>query len=322
MNNTFSKRGKIILSFVCIFCIIFATVGGVLSAKTLAGLYFGEEIMLASLDQQDESVGMVNILLLGVDEGGNRSDTIMLVSLNGKTNKVNILSIPRDTRVPVGRGYQKINAAIGIGKQEVAKGNLQEPEELSVEKVKMLTGLPIHYFMSIDFDGFKEVIDVLGGVDFEVPFNMVYDDPVQNLHINLKAGMQHLDGEAAHDFVRFRQGNPGHKGYATGDLGRIEAQQAFLRALVEQKLKPQYLLKANDIFDVIRKYVRTNYSARDLIKHLGIIKDITADDVVMHQLPNYTQTIGGASYVICKDAELNELIEEHFMPKSDKKEEK
>ena len=223
MNNTFSKRGKIILSFVCIFCIIFATVGGVLSAKTLAGLYFGEEIMLASLDQQDESVGMVNILLLGVDEGGNRSDTIMLVSLNGKTNKVNILSIPRDTRVPVGRGYQKINAAIGIGKQEVAKGNLQEPEELSVEKVKMLTGLPIHYFMSIDFDGFKEVIDVLGGVDFEVPFNMVYDDPVQNLHINLKAGMQHLDGEAAHDFVRFRQGNPGHKGYATGDLGRIEA---------------------------------------------------------------------------------------------------
>ncbi len=316
MNSTFSKKGKVILSFVCIFCIVGATLAGVISANTLAGMYFGEEITLATLDEQDEAVGMVNILLLGVDEGGMRSDTIMLVSLNGKTDKVNVLSIPRDTRVPVGNGYQKINAAIGIGAQEVRKGNLQEPEELSVEKVKLLTGLPIHYFMSIDFDGFKEVIDVLGGVDFEVPFNMVYDDPYQNLHINLKKGMQHLDGKAAHDFVRFRQGNPGYRGYANGDLGRIEAQQAFLRALVEQKLRPQYLLKANELFEVIRKYVRTNYSARDLVKHLGIIKDIKAEDVTMHQLPNYTQTISGISYVICKDAELNNLIDEYFMPNS------
>lgn len=318
--NMFSRKGKVILTFVCIFCIISATVGGVIAAKAVAGTYLGEEISLDSLDSQDSQdikVGIVNILLLGVDEGGMRSDTIMLASLNGRTGKVNILSVPRDTRVLVGKHYQKINAAIGIGAQEVAKGNLKEPEELSVQKVKMLTGLPIHYFMSVDFDGFKEIIDALDGVDFDVPFDMKYDDPAQNLHINLKKGMQHLDGQAAHDFVRFRKGNPGHKGYATGDLGRIQAQQEFIKALVAQKLQPKYLLKVNEIFDVIRSNVRTNYTAKDLLRHLGAIKKITSDDVKMYQLPGTPQMIGGVSYVVCDEAATAELVDTVFSPDAD-----
>lgn len=313
--SMFSKKGKIILSAVCILCVVFATVGGVLSAKWLTGLYLGEEITLASLDKQDEGgVGVVNILLLGVDEGGMRSDTIMLASLNGRTGRVSILSIPRDTRVPMGRGYQKINAAVGIGAQEVKKGNLEEPEELSVQKVKLLTGLPIHYFMSVNFDGFQEIIDALGGVDFEVPFRMKYDDPIQNLHIDLQPGMQHLNGKQAHDFVRFRQGNPGYKGYATGDLGRIEAQQAFIKALVQQKLQPKYLLKAGDIFEVVKKNVRTNYTAKDLVRHLGAISRIDSENVTMYQLPGAPQTISGISYYLCDGRKMTELVETVFNP--------
>ena len=302
------------MSVVCTLCIVFATVGGVLSAKLLTGLYLGEEIVLASLDDKSESMGVVNILLLGVDEGGMRSDTIMLANINGRTGKVNILSIPRDTRIPMGRGYQKINSAVGVGAQEVKRGNLQEPEELSVKKVKELTGLPIHYFMSVDFDGFKEVIDALDGVDFEIPFHMKYDDPVQNLHIDLKPGMQHLDGEAAHDFVRFRQGNPGYKGYAMGDLGRIEAQQAFVKALVEQKVNAKYLLKAGELFEVVKKYVRTNYTAKDLIMHLGTISKIDSENVQMIQLPGYPQTISNISYYICSDSKMRELADTVFSP--------
>ncbi len=310
----FKNKGKAILSIICAFCIVFATVVGVWTAKFVANLYLGNEIALESLDKQSDDVGVVNVLLLGVDEGGMRSDTIMLVSLNGRTGKLNILSIPRDTRVLVGNHYQKINAAIGIGAQEVKKGKLKEPEELSVQKVKLLTGMPIHYFASVDFDGFKEVIDTLGGVDFEIPFHMKYDDPVQNLHIDLKPGMQHLDGEAAHDFVRFRQGNPGYKGYATGDLGRIEAQQAFVKALVSQKIKPKYLLKADDLFNVIRKHIRTNYTTKDLIKHLASIKEISADSVKMYQLPGSPQTVSGISYYICNDSKMLELVETVFSP--------
>ncbi len=310
----FSKKGKTILSFVCTFCIIIATTLGVWSAKLITSIYLGEEIFLESLDRQEPSSEVVNILLLGVDKDGTRSDTMMVASLNGERDEINILSIPRDTRVKVGSRYQKINAAIGIGAQEVAKGNLQEPEELSVQKVKLLTGLPIHYFMSVNFDGFKEIIDALGGVDFEIPFHMKYDDPAQDLHIDLKPGMQHLDGEAAHDFVRFRQGNPGYKGYAMGDLGRIEAQQAFVRALAEQKLKPKYLLKAGEIFEVVKRNVRTNYTAKDLLRHLGSLSKVSADNVTMIQLPGSAQTISGISYYICNTTEMNKLAETVFNP--------
>ncbi len=315
--DIFTKKGKIILSIVCTFCMLFATVGGVISAKWVTNLYLGEEILLDSLDKQSDGVGMVNILLLGVDEGGMRSDTIMLASLNGRTGKLSVLSIPRDTRVRVGNYYQKINAAIGIGAQEVKKGNLKEPEELTVQKVKLLTGMPIHYFMSIDFDGFKEVIDALGGVEFEVPFRMKYDDPVQNLHIDLSPGLQVLNGEAAHDFVRFRKGNAGYPGYAMGDLGRIEAQQAFIKALIQQKVNAKYLLKADELFEVVVRNVRTNYTAKDLLRHLSAISKVDSELMTMYQLPGAAQTIGGVSYFLCDERATQELVDTVFNPSYD-----
>lgn len=317
-----TRKTKNILLFIGIIFIFIATVLGSFSAKTLSGFYFGEQIVIESVDKDEgDGVGIVNVLLLGVDKGGMRSDTIMLASLNGKTKSINILSIPRDTRVPIGNGYGKINSAIGVGAQEVKRGRLKEPEELAIQKVKLLTGMPVHYFMTVDFDAFIEIIDELGGVDFEVPFDMVYDDPVQGLHINLKKGMQHLNGKQSHDFVRFRQGNPGYKGYAMGDLGRIEAQQKFIRALAEQKLKPQYLLKAGDIFATVKKNVRTNYSAKDLVKHLGTISSVISGDIRVHQMPGRTAMIGGGSYVICDDKKMAELVREYFYP-TDQKDEK
>lgn len=311
--NTFSKKTKIIISLISVCCVVLATIGGVLSANMLANFSFGDEIALESLDNQTDA-GTINILLLGVDDGGMRSDTIMLASLNGRTGRLSVLSIPRDTRVQIGKYYQKINAAIGIGYQEVKKGNLKEPEDLTVQKVKLLTGLPVHYFMSVNFDGFMEIIDAVDGVEFNVPFHMKYDDPVQGLHIDLQPGLQTLDGKKAHDFVRFRKGNAGYPGYAMGDLGRIEAQQAFIKALISQKVTAKYLMKADEIFDVVCKNVRTNYTGKDLIKHLGSIRKITSDKMNMYQLPGTSQTINGASYFICDDAKTAELVERIFSP--------
>ncbi len=318
-----SKRIKIIFASIFTVCIILSTVSGIFAAKKVSELSLGEQIHIGSLDneQNAEQIGMLNILVLGVDEGGMRSDTIMLCSIDGNSNRVNVLSIPRDTRVMIGKNYQKINASIGIGAQEVTKGNLSAPEELTIQKVKAITGLPIHYFATVDFDGFKEIINILGGVDYEVPFNMDYDDPVQNLHIHLKAGMQHLDGQAAHDFVRFRKGNVGSKGYAMGDLGRIDAQQEFLKALISQKLTPQYLVKINDLYGAIQKYVRTNYTALDLAKHFSLIKNIDVSRVEMHQLPGESRTIDGLSYYIYDETKTAELIEDVFTPRSKEEDE-
>lgn len=319
-----SKKAKIIFSLIFAVCIVLSTVGGIFAAKQVSEIGFGEQIKIDSLDSDEEAVqgGMLNVLLLGVDEGGNRSDTIMLCSIDGNSNRVNVLSIPRDTRVLIGKNHQKINAAIGIGAQEVSKGKLSEPEELTIQKVKAITGLPIHYFATVDFDGFKEIIDVLGGVDYEVPFDMNYDDPAQNLHIHLKAGMQHLDGQAAHDFVRFRKGNVGTKGYAMGDLGRIAAQQEFMTALIEQKLTPQYLTKINELYSTIQKYVRTNYTTLDLAKHFSIIKNIDVSKIQMHQLPGVAQNIDGISYYVYNEADTAELVEKEFTPRSKEEDEK
>lgn len=267
-----------------------ATMLGVASANLLLNTTFGQTIALNALDKPS-NVGMVNILLLGVDGGGTRSDTIMLASLNGKTGEVNVLSIPRDTKV----GNQKINSVLYKG------------EDAMVNKIKQLTGLPIHYFASVDFDGFKAVIDILGGVDFDVPQRMKYSDPYQNLYIDLQPGMQHLDGQKAHDLVRFRS-------YPTGDLGRIETQQAFIKALVEQKLTPKYLLKAADLLDAMTEYIKTNYTAKDLMQHLSVLKKISPETVTMHQLPGSAQYIGGVSYYVCNQAATTELVETVFSP--------
>lgn len=318
-----SKQLKIIFLTIFAVCIALSTSGGILAAKKVSELSLGEQIQIDSLDNEEnaEQIGMLNILVLGVDEDGLRSDTIMLCSIDGNSNRVNVLSVPRDTRIKIGNGYQKINSAIGIGAQEVNKGNLSAPEELTIQKVKAITGLPIHYFATIDFDGFKEIINILGGVDYEVPFNMDYDDPVQNLHIHLKAGMQHLDGQAAHDFVRFRKGNVGSKGYAMGDLGRIDAQQEFLKALISQKLTPQYLVKINELYGAIQKYVRTNYTAIDLAKHFNMIKNIDVSRVEMHQLPGESKNIDNLSYFIYDEIETAKLIEDIFSPRSKEEDE-
>ena len=167
--------------------------------------------------------GKINVLVVGVDKDGTRSDVNMLFSLDPKEKTVNLMSIPRDTRVEFKKGsHGKINACIGK----------QNGEELLIETVKDLTGMPIHNFCKVNFEGLRNIIDILGGVEFDVPMDMDYDDPAQDLHIHLKKGKQTLNGADAEGLLRFR------KGYATGDLGRIDMQQAFLKELINQKLSP------------------------------------------------------------------------------------
>lgn len=321
MNKVFKTTVLLITLIFAVFSVIL----GVFAAHKVADISLGDDVYIAGLEEEDEEIGMINILLIGVDDGGFRGDTIMLVSVDGYSNRANILSIPRDTMVKA-KGYttQKINALMAFGHEQVKKGKIDEPEEILIDMVKELTGLPIHYFLTIDFDGFKEVIDALGGVDFNVPYNMNYDDPVQDLHIHLKAGQQHLDGQAAHDFVRFRHNNngtaPGE--YVWGDEGREYWQQEFIKELMRQKLKPQYIAKVRDLFEVVKDNVRTNYTMRDLISHVGLAQKIDIDGIGTYQLPGeskYMQAPGFAETLwwYVKDEEATkELIHDVFLPKS------
>lgn len=324
-GNEMSKVFRCIVVMLTIVFVVGASMFGALAAYKVSQFSLGDDIYISSLEEEDSHLGMINILLIGTDEGGYRSDTIMLVSVDGYSNRVNLLSIPRDTKVKA-QGYatNKINALMGLGQVAAKSGKLNEPEELLINMVKELTRLPVHYFVTVDLDGFKDLIDALGGVDFNVPYNMNYDDPVQNLHIHLKAGQQHLNGQSAHDFVRFRHNNGGSAPgeYAMGDEGREYWQQEFLKELVRQKCKPQYIAKIDDIFRVIKTKVRSNYTMKDLLSHLDLVQKLDLENIGSYQLPGeskYTQISGYPEplwWYIYDAEKTEELINEVFLPKS------
>ena len=313
-----SKAFKIIVVLFTIIFVVFAAMFGVLAAQMVAGQSFGEEIYIPGLEKDTGQVGMVNMLLIGVDDGGYRSDTIMLLSIDGYSGRANILSIPRDTRVKAdGYTVQKINALMGLGQDAAKSGKIDEPEEILINMVKEMTGLPIHYFMTVDFDGFKDIIDALDGVDFNIPYNMDYDDPTQNLHIHLKAGQQHLDGQAAHDFVRFRHNNKGEGvyapgEYAQGDIGRIGAQQNFLKELFRQKMQPQYLLKASELLTAAADDVKTNFTISSALDFIGVLKSTETTEIESFMLPGEARYIGKVSYYVYSPSATKELILSEF----------
>lgn len=313
-----SKSFKIIALILTCFFVAASAMFGVWAAKLITSMPLGTNVTMESLDAEDSNVGMVNFLLIGVDEGGTRSDTIMLLCYDGYSNRVNILSFPRDTIVETGGYKQKLNAAMGVGIQKVKNGTDQEPEEELIRLIKKMSGLPIHYSLTVNFDGFIEIIDALGGVDFNVPYNMNYDDPVQNLHIHLRAGQQHLDGQAAHDFVRFRHNNDGSAPgeYVMGDEGRIHWQQEFMKELYRQKVNAQLFANLNEIFEIISKNVKTNYTMQDLLKHISILQNIDIGAMGSYQLPGGSQYINGVWWYVQDEQATQELVQEVFLPRS------
>ena len=165
----------------------------------------------------------VNLLAVGVNDG--LSDVLMLVSWDMDSNKVDLISIPRDTYYErdgyTSPSQKKINAAYASDKGVIATAN-------AVSDVLM--GIPINYYAIIDYDAVESIVDGVGGVPIDVPKAMKYDDPYDDppLHIRIPAGQQTLDGEHAVQYLRFR------KGYSNGDIGRVEAQQVFMKSLFKQ----------------------------------------------------------------------------------------
>lgn len=244
----------------------------------------------------------INLLLMGLDESEKRADGIMLVNFHPESGKVNILSITRDTMVKSDSGrIYKINALIGLG-----------GEAEIIEKVEKLTTMPVHYYLTVNFKGFREIIDLLGGVEIDLPFDMKYDDPYQNLHISLNKGRQILDGEKAEQYLRYRKGNKTGEGYEDGDLGRIKAQQQFLKEFIKQKLKLKYLFKADDIFFVIKDNVTTNIEIGDVNYYIDCIKKIDVNKVDFYTLPGHPEYIDNQYYYIYDEEKTKEMINNNF----------
>ena len=289
----FGKYMKII-SLVLVFCL--TTLAGVFAAKIF--ITNGREH--ADIGTEKVTGKRVNILLLATDKGNLLTDTIMFISVDKERKVMNVMSIPRDTRVKLGNSYAKINSVYGAGKEG-------KRQELIIEKINEITGLPVNYYAVVNIKAFRQVIDILGGVEINVPMRMYYNDPDQDLLIDLQPGRQVLNGAKAEQFCRFRSG------YANADLGRIDAQQTFVKALVEQKLKPQYLLKAGEIADAVLSNISTNIDIVDINNILPVFEAMKGDAVYTCVLPGAPQMIGDASYYIYDKQETDKIINEQFL---------
>lgn len=235
--------------------------------------------------------GIINVLVLGVDNDGLRTDTIMLVSYDMDKSMVNTLSIPRDTRVYFNRDYHKINAAHAVG-----------GTSLSVDVVENLTGIPIDYYVEFTTTAFRDIIDALGGVQFEVDRDMKYSDPVQGLKIDLKAGNQLLDGAKAEQLVRFRK-------YPEGDIMRVKTQQKFFKELVSQKLNPAIVKDLPKLYRALKDNIKTDISSADILKYVPNLLELSSQNLQMYSLPgDYNDKDYGTSYWICDKTKTKDMV--------------
>ena len=243
--------------------------------------------------------GRLSFLLVGTDLGGVHTDTIMVAFYDLDKKKVDILSIPRDTRVKVNGKYRKINSANAIGGMDML-----------LETLKDSFGISVNYYVKINYKGFVEVVDALGGVDFDVPRDMDYDDPVQDLHIHLEKGMQHLDGKQAEGVVRWRHNNDFTSGYAEGDVGRVKNQQAFIKAFIEQKLTLSNLDKAGELYGILVENVKTNMTVKNVLDIVPNLKELPSDAITTYQLPGVGEYVGEVSYFLYDGEEAERMLQE------------
>jgi len=251
-----------------------------------------------------KSRGPFNVLVLGGDKVNKNSDTMMLVNFDPVTYKINVMSIPRDTKVKIEKNYRKINYAYPHG-----------GEDLAVQTVSGLMDVNIKYFVFVDTAAFRKIIDLLGGVEINVPADMDYDDPTQNLHIHLKKGVKTLNGDESEQFIRFRDPNKWtkeiRKYYDGSDLKRIEAQQYFVKEFIRQKFTLQYITRINSIINVIFENIETNFTLNEIVKLSGLVSKINGESINFISMPGTTLD-GSPWYYLCDVEKTREITATEF----------
>ena len=190
------------------------------------------------------------ILLSGLDDDNGGSDTNILMRFDAIHKQISLVSLPRDTLLNHSWRSNKLNYAYASGGTELLRSEIAN-----------LLGIPVDFHVTVDLKGFISLVDQIGGVDFEIPVNMDYDDPYQDLHIHYAKGLRHLNGQQAMEVVRWRKNNDG-TGYATADIGRIGTQQAFLTAVAKQLLSVKNVPAMAEVF---LKYVKTDLKLGNLV---------------------------------------------------------
>ena len=274
-------------------------------------------------EQTKKNLGEFKCLILGIStdqDGVDLTDTIMVASYNPNTQKASLLSIPRDTytgKNPAkATAYEKINALYS---------RKHRPDE-TLEAVNEITGLDIQYYVVVKTEALIKLVDVIGGVTFNVPIDMDYDDVTQDLHIHLEKGEQLLDGDKAEQLVRFRHNNDGTsypEEYGDNDTGRMRTQREFIMQVIKQTAKPENIFKIGEILDVAQEYVITNIDFNVAKDYIPYAVEFNTDNLLTATLPGENTNKNTAkTWVFVYDEEETEaLIQEMFYDRDKTEEE-
>ena len=308
-----SARKKIVL----ILLLIILIAGGVFAYKTYKN-GGGLSGMLATAVGHDENtkknLGEFRCLVLGIstdEEGALLTDTIMVASYNPNTQKATLLSIPRDTytgNTPSrATAYEKINSVYS---------RHEDPQDV-LDEVNEITGLNLEYYVIVKTEGFIKLVDAIGGVTFNVPIDMDYDDTSQDLHIHLKAGVQELDGDKAEQLVRFRHNNDGTsypEEYGDNDTGRMRTQRDFIMAVIQQTAKVENIFKLGQILEVAEENVITNIDFNVAKDYIPYAVEFSTENLLTATLPgeNTNKNASGTWIFVHDEDETEALIQELF----------
>ena len=251
----------------------------------------------------DRQQDIYTILLVGNDDGNGNTDTIVVGRLDTVNHTMDFVSIPRDTLVNLDWNVRKINAVYAgtANSGGVAIDGLKT-------QIRNLIGFNVDCYAVIDLDVFVETVDLMGGVWFDVPQAMHYEDPGQNLYIHIDAGYQCLNGEQAMGVVRYRSG------YANGDLGRIEMQQQFLKAVATQFIRLGNIPNISQVVSLLAQNMDTDLSAANIAFFLRQALLCNSEDINFHTMPNTPDMVYGLSYTFVELDPWLEMINQCLNP--------
>ena len=259
---------------------------------------------------EDRKELFYTFLILGLNESIN-ANTIMVASYDGISGEANLVSIPRDSLVDATRRVRKINSAFPNGM--IRYGGVEGGIIQMQREVMDVIGFVPDFYIVIDFDAFERLIDVAGGVEIYVPFHMRYDDPFQNLHIDIPPGLHHMDGKTALHFARYRQSNRGFR--AITDYQRIENQQTVINAALGNLLTPANILNVPEFIDIFVENVHTNLTPGNLLWFAMQFNEIRNTDAISAYTAPTTGTSGAPMwYELLDGPAIVELVNRTINP--------
>ena len=238
--------------------------------------------------------GVYTFLISGIDVVGYHNDTNLVGMFDTVAGKLNIVSLPRDMLVNVNLNIKKINQPYAA-----AKNNSQDATQALLDTVADVLGYQVDMYAFVNIEAAADIVDAIGGVNFNIPFDMDWDAPDQDLYIHIKAGPQTLNGENFVNAMRFRMSNDGSHSYAGGDIERIEFQQQLLMALAQQLLQIGNVLNIGEIYSAVMDNTETNVSLGNIAYLLEQFMKLSSDDITFQTIPNRMDgMINGLNYVM------------------------